>query len=188
MYIVGPVKRWREGNGTVSDSVVLSNHDLLIVQLDADVAHKTYESARIDDAPFDNLPCCQPCPPPSATTDALQMVILSWLEEETCPEQIILCTPSKSIEAWVLAALCPDNNVVQRGDWECYLDPSRQLSTLPKKSRFAKNISDYRVRKDKITTAWGSVVLCLSEAARFETDFKAAITITTSNTNGLAES
>lgn len=44
---MGRVYRWcrqsaAEGGGSVSGSSVLSNHDLLIIQVDADVADKTY--------------------------------------------------------------------------------------------------------------------------------------------------
>ena len=176
----GGVYRWArqavdEGSGSVSDSTALSYYDLLIVQLDADVAHKTYGSARVYDAPNDDLPCWRPCPPASATTDALRVVVLGWLNEEICPGQIVLCTPSKSIEAWVLAALCPNNNVVRQGNWECNLEPVSQLATLPKNIRFGKNIRDYRDRQDRISNEWNRVASRLSEAARFEADIMTAI-------------
>ena len=56
------VYRWSrqavtEGGGSASGSSVLSNHDVLIVQVDADVAGETYASGNIRDAPHDDLPC-----------------------------------------------------------------------------------------------------------------------------------
>ncbi len=170
------VYRWSrqsalEGQGSVSGSSALSHHDVLIVHVDADVAHKTYSSGNIDDAPCNDLPCHEPCPPPSGTTNALRSVILNWLGEQTCPPQVVLCTPSKSTEAWVLAAICPSNNRVRRADWECNLNPGGQLTTLPKQIRFKKNVHDYRHRQNKITQAWPTVSSRLTEAARFECEF-----------------
>ena len=120
----GGVYRWcrqsaSEGGGSVSDSTVLDHHDLLIVHIDADVAGKTYASINIHNAPHDDLPCESPCPPARSTTDPLRMAILNWLGETNCPPDVVLCTPSKKTDAWVLAAVWPDNPLVSRGDWEC---------------------------------------------------------------------
>ena len=169
------VYRWidqavKEGGGSVSRCSVLSCHDLLIIQVDADVAHKTYQSANIGDAACQDLPCSEPCPPADATTNLLQQVILGWLGEDACPKGVLLCTPSKSMETWVLAAVCPDNNVVCRDDWECNLNPAGQLRALPKAIRFGKNVIDYRHRQGKVADNWHMVSAKLSEAARFEAD------------------
>ena len=146
------VYRWarqstEEGDGSVSGSAALSSHDVLIVHVDADVAGKTYGSASIHDPPFQDLPCQQPCPPRSATSNPLRVVILRWLGEARCLSHVVLCTPSKSIETWVIAAVCPDNRIVGRGDWECHQDPEGQLRALPKRQRFEKAIRDYRDRQ-----------------------------------------
>lgn len=137
----------------MSDSLVLSNHDVLIVHVDADVASKTYASGNIRDAPCEDLPCEAPCPPPDRTTNALRAVVLNWLGEHGCPPRVVLCTPSKNIEAWVLAALWPDNKMVQRDDWECRSNPERQLKTLPKLRRFEKLPDDYRRKQSEIAEA-----------------------------------
>ena len=174
------VYRWisqavEEGSGSISGCSVFDYHDALVVQVDADVAHKTYGSANITDAPCNDLPCDQACPPASATTNALQAVILKWLGESACPEKIVLCTPSKSIDSWVLAAVCPDNRVVQGDDWECNLEPTGQLGTLPKAVRFGKNVGDYRDRQGKVAENWHAVAARLSEAARFEAELKSSL-------------
>ena len=173
------VYRWSrqsvlEGGCSVSSSSVLSYHDVLIVQVDADVAGKTYSSGNIHNAPCADLPCEEPCPPPNSTTDALRAVILTWLGETTCPSRIVLCTPSKNIEAWVLAAVWPDNRLIQRGDWECHRSPEGQFGALPRGRRFKKRPSDYRRQQIKITEMWPSVSDRLTEAARFESEFLAA--------------
>ena len=174
------VYRWSrqavsEGDGSVSGSLALLNHDLLIVHVDADVAGKTYADGNIRDAPCDDLPCEQPCPPPHETTNALRAVVLNWLGEQECPPRIVLCTPSKNIEAWVLAAICPKNNVIRRNDWECRPNPEGQLAALPIHQRFRKRPEDYRGKQAEITEAWPQVSARLTEAARFETEFLAAV-------------
>lgn len=174
------VYRWcrqsvMEGEGSVSGSSSLAFHDVVIIQVDADVAGKTYASGEIRDPPCEDLPCEQRCPPPAATTDALREVLLHWLGEPSCPSRIVLCTPSKSMESWVLAALCPDNSVVRRVDWECHSDPEGQLGTLPKPTRFSKSQADYRRRQNALSGAWPDVAARLTEAARFEQELRAAL-------------
>ena len=175
------VYRWSrqsacEGGGSVSGSSALSNHDVLIVHVDADVAGKTYASGNVRDAPCEDLPCEEPCPPPDKTTNALRAVVLNWLgERRGCPPRVILCTPSKSIEAWVLAAIWPKGNVVRRDDWECRPNPEGQLAALPMHRRFRKRPDDYRRKQGDIGKAWPEVSARLTEAARFESEFLAAI-------------
>ena len=174
------VYRWcrqaaQEGQGSVSRSAVLSYHDLLIVHVDADVAGRSYAEGNIRDAPGEDLPCEEPCPPPERTTNALRAVIVNWLGEQECPLRIVLCTPSKSTEAWVVAAIWPDNELVLRNDWECRPDPEAQLRALPKGRRFEKRASDYRRRESAFEAAWPNVAERLSEAARFERELLAAI-------------
>ena len=174
------VYRWcrqsaSEGGGSVSGSSVLSFNDVLIVHVDADVAGTNYCSGSIRDAPRNDLPCEKPCPPPSSTTNALRPVVLNWLDEFKCPPKVVLCTPSKNIEAWVVAAVWPNNSLVQRNDWECRPNPGAQLGNLPKAKRFGKRPEDYRRRQKKIGKAWPRVAARLTEAARFEKEFLAAI-------------
>ena len=174
------VYRWSrqsagEGGGSVSGSSVLSHHDLLIVHVDADVAGNTYANGGIHDAPLDDLPCEEPCPPPEDTTNALRTVVLNWLGEHGCPSRLVLCMPSKSTEAWVLAAMWPENDMVRRSDWECRANPESQLGNLPKGRRFKKRQDDYRRIASKLTKAWPSVSTSLTEAVRFESELFAAI-------------
>ncbi len=174
------VNRWcrqasAEGSGAVSGSSVLKFHDVVVVQVDADVAGMEYSSGSITNPPANDLPCEKPCPPPGDTTDSLRNVILTWLGESTQPPQLVLCTPSKSIETWVLAALCPKNSLVKRSDWECRKNPEGQFATLPKSEKFAKRPADYEERRDGIVTGWPVVSSRLSEASRFEADVVSAV-------------
>ena len=182
----GGVYRWcrqsaEEGGGSVSGSSVLSNHDLLIIEVDADVAGKTYSSASIRDAPSQDLPCSQPCPPASGTTNALRTVILGWLGERQCPCRVVLCTPSTNVEAWVIAAVWPTNPMITRGDWECHPNPEGQLGNLPRNRRFRKRAGDYRDRQNELTKGWPRVSATLQEAARFQRELLAACPIASSS-------
>ena len=164
-----------EGDGSVSSSSALSHHDLLIVHVDADVAGETYASGSIHDAPSEDLPCEEPCPPAQNTTNALRAVVLNWLGEHECPSRIVLCTPSKSTEAWMIAAVWPENDLVRQADWECRPNPEGQLAALPKRLRFKKRPNDYQRRESELTQAWPNVSARLTEAARFEAEFLAAV-------------
>ena len=159
----------------MSGSSVLLFHDLLIIQVDADVAGTNYCSGSIRDAPRNDLPCEKPCPPPNRTTDALRPVVLNWLGEFKCPPKVVLCTPSKNIEAWVVAAVWPNNSLVQRNDWECRPNPEAQLGNLPKAKQFGKRPDDYEAKREEMRKAWPCVASRLTEAARFEREFLAAI-------------
>ena len=173
------VYRWsrqaaREGGGSVSGSAALSQHDVLIVHVDADVAGKTYASGGIQDAPHEDLPCEAPCPPPDATTNALRGVVLNWLGEPKCPRRVVLWTPSKNTDAWVLAAMCPENRLVRRDDWECHPNPEGQFAAMPKGRTFKKRPELYQRVRNALTKAWPSVSARLTEAGRFEAEFRTA--------------
>ncbi|MCY4458818.1 MAG: hypothetical protein OXC26_00210 [Albidovulum sp.] len=178
-YGWGGVYRWidqavQERGGSISGCSVLDNFDMIIVQVDADVAHKSYGEANIQNPSRNDLPCCQPCPPASDTTNSLHSVILGWLGQDSRPENVVLCTPSKSMDTWVLAAVCPENQVVQREEWECNLEPSGQLGTLPKSKRFKKSVSDFRRLEKKVAENWHVVVERFSEAAKFKADLQSS--------------
>ena len=164
-----------EGGGRVFSSAVFSHHDVVVVHVDADVASKTYRSGHIPDAPRNDLPCDRPCPPASATTNELREVVLNWLGEEDCPDRLVLCTPSKTMDSWVVVALWPDNTVVAQGNWECHDKPAAQLSARPKGSKLSKRRTCYEGRKNDIANGWPNVASTLTEAARFRAEFLAAV-------------
>lgn len=60
-------------------------------------------------------------------------------------------------------------------DWECRPNPEDQLAALPIHQRFRKRPEDYRGKQAEITEAWPKVSARLTEAARFETEFLAAV-------------
>lgn len=184
----GGVYRWCrqivEIDGSLSHASLFEQHDLLIIQIDADVADQRYQQAHILDPNLTDLPCAEPCPPPSAATDALRRVVLGWMNEPRLPARCVFCTPSKAMETWVIAALFPENRMVKRADWECRADPEAQLRAQPKSKRAAgkkkgavlrKSVADYRGRRDDIAAAWPRVRQRLTEAERFSRDLIDAV-------------
>lgn len=160
--------------GKLSDDPLFLGQDLLLIHLDADVAsedpvHNEFPITELAGV----LPCERPCPPPNATTNSLRNVMLSWIGEIQTPPNTVLCTPSKSIETWVIAAIFPRDREMTRRGWECHPNPVSRLGQQPVRERFAKNQADYAARKPKIQAGWPSVVTYLTEARRFQDDFMA---------------
>lgn len=173
------VYRWcrqavQRATGSLRQDPLFASYDVLVLHLDADVADENYRNAGINE-PIQNLPCSQPCPPPSATTNALRRVLLGWVGEVSVPPQTVLCTPSKNTEAWVVVALYPDDKAAKAGQWECHRDPESRLGQQPVRQRIKKSIRDYEACRGRLDAAWPSVRESLSEARRFSEEFLAAL-------------
>jgi hypothetical protein len=174
------VYRWcREAvtrSGRVENDITLSAYDILIVHLDADVAERNYNSAHINDAPDDSdLPCTETCPPPYATVSRLRKVLLNWMNETQIPEKVVLCIPSKAIEAWLVAALYPFDSVMVKNEIECHLTIANRLQDKPAEERLisggSKNVQRYEEAKPRVKAAWGLLSRLCPEASRFSNDF-----------------
>jgi len=172
------VYRWRHqsarrGKGKLSgDALVFQHYDALILHLDADVAGCRYADGSITPEPSDRaLPCEHPCPPPQTTTNALRDVLLSWCGETSAPAHTVICTPSKSTEAWVLAMLFREDRAVRQGI-ECFADPEARLSQQPVSKRLRKRRRDYVEHADQFTVEWPRIAeaAALSQAHRFATE------------------
>jgi hypothetical protein len=179
------VYRWchaaaARGNGRLSDDGLVfgaGNYDLLILHLDADVAACQYSDGSIIPLPSDAvLPCATACPPPEATTDELRKVLLSWSGEAAIPPRTVLCTPSKSTEAWVVALLFPADRANTLGI-ECYVKPESRLGQQPAALRIRKNVRDYLGCSVELEQAWPRIASSASvgEAFRFQNEFLAAV-------------
>jgi hypothetical protein len=159
----GGVYRWchqsaLRGNGRLrDDQLVFQNYDLLLLHLDADVAGCAYQDDEITPKGSDGtLPCEQACPPASASTNALRPVLLSWCGEATVPAKAVICMPSKSTEAWVVASLFPDDKAVAQGI-ECNAKPELRLGQQKKSRRIRKAKHDYLARSKELEAAWPNV-------------------------------
>ncbi len=164
-------------SGRLSDDIVFKEFQILVVHLDADVADKTYADGAIAGAPAD-LPCALPCPPSSDTTNALRAVLLGWAGELNPSRCVVLCTPSKSTEAWVVAALYPAEPNVIDGSLECVPQPANILQAKPAAERLVrankKMLLRYQQRKSQFTEQWNLVRNTCTEAERFSVEFLAA--------------
>jgi hypothetical protein len=165
-------------NGRLREDPLFQNHDLLVLQLDADVAGTTYARGHIQD-PIQDLPCDEPCPPPDATTNLLRQVLLRWMHEHDAPPRTVLCTPSKALEAWVLVALYPNDRVVKSGGVECKESPENLLSAKPAAERLVRHgkkvVEKYEDRAQDFANAWPQVRVVCSEAERFSREFLAVV-------------
>ena len=164
----------QRNDGRLKGDILFLQYDILIIHLDADVAGTTYSDCGIKDSTGD-LPCEEKCPPPVATTDRLRSVLLRWLGETSVPTQTVLCTPSKSCETWVIAALFPDDTLMIQKEWECYPKPELRLGTKPKALRVIKSKAGYEAVQGEISAAWPRLRAELSEAGRFSADFESAV-------------
>jgi len=168
--------------GTIHQDPLFDSHDLLLIHIDADVAGATYENGNINEVVLD-LPCEQPCPPCIATTNALRNVLLRWIAAPEWPPRTIPCTPSKDTEAWVLAALYPDDDLVTGGNIECQRGAVARLAGKPAKGKMVRSKGDYYQkrtdrygdRKLDITNAWNGARERCTEADRFSVEFTAAV-------------
>lgn len=164
-----------ERSGQLRDDPLFFTYDLLVLHLDADVASEN-PGAHVPSHPLaSELPCHAPCPPAKATTDRLRTLMLSWVGERETPPGTVLCTPSKSTEAWVMAMFFPGDRQMDRTGWECFGKPENRLPQQPLARRFSKREKDYRARLDQMRQRWPDVVDRLSEASRFQTELLTAL-------------
>jgi hypothetical protein len=161
------------GGGRVSGDPIFHTYDVLILHLDADVASEDPANDKRNpiEALGGVLPCELPCTEPQLTTNALRIIMLSWLGETEIPQKTVLCTPSKAIEAWVVAIFFPKDSEMTKKGWECHPDPANRLGQQAKKRRFRKSQADYQDREAAIQEGWPGLVARMSEAKRFNDDF-----------------
>lgn len=177
----GGVFKWCQefrlrGMASIASDPTLSHFDLVIVHLDADVAHKHYADCgpAVGHAALtlQPLPCAQPCPPPSNTVAALEAVLLSWLGIPASGPKSLSCIPSKATEAWLAAATLPVNHALLTG-LECNLDIETRLAQLPKAQRIRKTVREYRNLAGTVTSQWAQVKARCTQAALFDQQVQA---------------
>ncbi len=162
------VRKWCETTASEAGSVnqFLSSDygpcvDLLCVHVDADVAAD--KEIRLK----------HPCPPASDTVTEMRKLVLRWLGEEHLPGNVVLVIPSKSTEAWIVAALRHKDGIASE-ELECHPKPERVLTVEPydfmdKRRGGAKK--DQGVYRDKLAPVvaahWLGVCAACGEAKRF---------------------
>lgn len=151
----------------------LQGFDLVIVHLDADVAHKSYAdcnySALAEQCALPPLPCNQPCPPATGTAQALAQVLSGWLGITATGRKSLFWIPSKASEAWLTAALMPADHPLLNA-LECNLSLETQLAQQPIRSgqRIKKGGRNYQRHAPTITEQWAQVKQHCTQATAFE--------------------
>ncbi len=169
-------------SGSLRDDPLFLNYDIVILHVDADVAHA--DPAKDKRFPIPELagvlPCGKHCAShpktmdcsiTRAAADALRTILLSWVGETEMPRQTVLCTPSKSTDTWVMYALFPADSVMEKCGWECHPKPANRLSQQPIAKRIPKDAKSYGDSKPKLRERWPTVSTSLYEARRFKDAF-----------------
>jgi len=172
------VVAWCQGKrpaGPAGRDEALALADCLFIHLDADVAA---------DPDFANPPFIGPIPPASNATNWIRAHLANWLGG-AIPQNVVLCIPSKDIEAWILCALHPE----VADDYmpiECKNEPAALLfQRAPyrlirkKDNRLRKVTENYLLHLHQIIRRWpnvtgGETPRC-PEALRFEQDTKTTL-------------
>lgn len=151
--------------------------DFLIIHLDADVAGELYSNAlQLVDLPFalanfGALPCEKPCPPPADSVNELKAVVTSWIGIGPLGDKTKLCIPSKSIEAWLAAAVLPTHSHLIK-NIECEEDMEEKLKQLPVRIRIRKSKREYEKHASTVTANWKQVQTLCNQAEAFHQDMQ----------------
>ncbi|MCZ2202734.1 hypothetical protein [Cylindrospermopsis raciborskii] len=169
-------ERW---SGPLMEDPTLSNFDIIIIHLDADVAYfeyndVSYSKTEVQAHRWASIPCAQPCPPILDTIHSLRNVLSSWLDKIQQDVYTVLCLPAQSSGTWLAVALLSADHPLLTNEIEC--EPlEEKLAQLPKSQRVKKTIKEYRLHAPQITAQWSQVKKICSQATRFEKDVLTAI-------------
>jgi len=168
------VLRWCEAEGNTqsgfNSGLTLSNCDLLVIHVDADIAHEA-------DLSHENLKA--PCPPAKATCDRIRDY-LTKLIGNNVPTKVVLCVPAQCTEAWVYCALHPSEAALW-ADLECRDEIERVLIGKPDKlvrdkGGSAKKLPErYRVVAPRLGSGWLHAIRLCAEAMRFNHELETAL-------------
>ena len=178
----GGVLRWcfdfaKRGHARFEDDPSMPGFDLFVVHVDADVAEKRYADVSTEFAGLAEqrgwppLPDSLPCPPASGSADAMRACVLSWAGLQALGPKTVLCVPSKTVEAWLTAAVFDDGHALLN-NLECNLNLEGQLKSLPKAQRIKKTTRDFQARAKDITKTWTTVGQRCSQARRFSIELE----------------
>lgn len=158
--------------------------DLLIIQVDAEVAAET-DLQEGNETIIAGIQ--QPCPPIQLTIDKLGQVIQTgWLKKDKRPAQVILAIPAQDIEHWTFAALFPDDELCRRADYECMKKgatrqkhPGYRLTLKKygkhlsrKDNKVQKSGRQYRKLAPRVAADWEAVCGRCSQARQFDQDIR----------------
>ncbi|MDR2755337.1 MAG: hypothetical protein LBC20_06485 [Planctomycetaceae bacterium] len=173
-----------QSNGKFNQHIGIQRLDILIIHLDVDVTRQSYAEGHLrnidDNLPCPSIPCSlspkrrklcpSNCDIPHQRADAIRQVVLNWLN--CTPQQLVFCTPSDAMDAWVFAAFFPDDTRIRQNKLECVEKPERLLKSQPKQKRIEKTVMDYRKKVvGSFGDLWSNARKNCSEAERFSQEF-----------------
>ncbi|WP_407272815.1 hypothetical protein [Radiobacillus sp. PE A8.2] len=140
--------------------------DLLIIQLDGDVAREQ------------EVNCYKTCPPAQETVNELENWIKSLLNVRI-PDKVVFTIPMDNLESWILAAYHADH-ALPLSQFECITKPDYLLleepyKLLKKKSNKKPSKTAVKYRDTLIPLVirqWGAVVQLCTQAEVFNNNIK----------------
>jgi len=187
----GGVYKWCRSIAKQSSNsqLPLMNHDLIIIHLDADVTECNYEDYGISPSEYQSfrqLPANFTCPPPSNAANYLAAALIQWLGKNDLPNSWVVCIPSKSIEAWVVACKYSDAFLHDDSLLECNKRLENWLAQRPIQDgdRFIKSgkkhAKTYRNFADKMTQEdWNKIQDICIQAKQFQRELSATTVCST---------
>ncbi|MDC3411870.1 hypothetical protein NC797_02885 [Aquibacillus sp. 3ASR75-11] len=141
--------------------------DLLIIQLDGDVAREP------------DVNCFKGCPPAEDTVKELENWLLSYLKQPL-PNKVIFIIPMDNLEAWVLAAYHKQHQLAPL-HFECMNKPDELLTQSPYKLLKRKNNGKPNKTAKKyrdsliplVIEMWSDVTATCSQADKLDKNIKA---------------
>lgn len=85
----------------------VGSFDFLVIHIDGDVAHHTYQSAGIRDH-IQDLPCGEAGEPITTICEKLEQVVRRWIGDAQNMPHIVFCIPYIATETWAGAIFFPE--------------------------------------------------------------------------------
>ena len=168
--------------GPLETDPTLTDFDLIVLHLDADVAGKQYADCgpevegKSREWSWDTLPCAEPCPPAAATCARLEVMLDRWLRQPGPGDRTLYCIPAQTSDAWLAAVALPVAHALLSNDLECAMGLELALKQLPKPQRIKKTVPDYRRHAPRLTAQWSLVKQRCAQAGAFERLVLSAVT------------
>lgn len=184
------VKEWCKHHNTQLSTLLAGDTgpkiDLLVVHVDADIAHEVdLQEGSVSPVPDVK----RPCPPIDQTANKLMEVLSDWFGVTNLnhlPSEVVFAVPSQDLESWIFASLFPDDPLCSQLDFECIQTKQSQhptflLSTKKyklagqaqtlvkrKKGQLKKRKILYTSYLSNIVSGWDNTVRICTQAAAFQ--------------------
>ena len=143
----------------------LANYDIVIVQVDADIANEPQLSAE----GFASI-----CPPSMPTVAKIKTFLRAKMNPPSTQGQVIFCVPSQSTELWVVAMLAPAKFSLL-ADPECFTNPKSLLYqhnpyrlVVQKGGKLKNDTARYRRSQGTMIENWHQATAGCRQAQVFE--------------------